>query len=49
MKKVEDLKKIWVGEEMREVREKHMLNQVDKVKICKKCPFKETYSWKKID
>ena len=48
-KKVEDLKKIWIGEEIKTVREKHMVNKVDEVKICKKCPFKETYSWKKID
>tara|TARA_Y100000816_G_C26091918_1_gene577172 strand:- start:689 stop:2002 length:1314 start_codon:yes stop_codon:yes gene_type:complete len=47
--KVEKLKKIWVGEEMKKVRDKHMLNQLEKVKICQKCPFKETYSWKKID
>lgn len=48
-KKATDLKQIWVGSEMKEVREKHMQNKVDEVKICKKCPFKETYSWKKIN
>jgi MoaA/NifB/PqqE/SkfB family radical SAM enzyme len=49
IEKVSDLNEIWIGNEMKKVREKHMVNEVDKVKICKKCPFKETYSWKKID
>ncbi len=47
--KVEKLNKIWIGSEIEEIRDKHMANKVDKVKICEKCPFKETYSWKKIN
>ena len=47
--KVEKLDKIWIGSEIEEIRDKHMANKVDKVKICEKCPFKETYSWKKIN
>ena len=47
--KVEKLDKIWIGSEIEEIRDKHMVNKVDKVKICEKCPFKETYSWKKIN
>ena len=49
LEKVETLDKIWTGNEIEDIRDKHMANKVDKIKICEKCPFKETYSWKKIN
>ena len=45
---VETLNKIWNGKEINLVRENHILNKLNQVEICKACPFKETYKWKKI-
>jgi len=46
---VETLKKIWQGKEMNKVREKHVKGEINKVEICRGCPFKETYKWKRIN
>ena len=46
---VSTLSEIWIGKEIDNIRKKQNENKVNEVKICKKCPFKETYSWKKID
>lgn len=46
---VSTLSEIWTGKEIDHIRKKQNENKVNEVKICKKCPFKETYSWKKID
>ena len=46
--KVETLNDIWNGKEINSVRENHIQNKLNKVEICKACPFKETYKWKKI-
>ena len=35
--------------EINSVRTMHSENLLEKVKICKGCPFKETYKWKKIN
>ena len=48
LKKVETIKEIWFGSEINKVRNAHINNNVESIKICKKCPFKETYSWKKV-
>ncbi len=48
-KKVSTLNEIWIGAEIDRVRKKQNENKVADLKICAKCPFKETYSWKKID
>lgn len=48
-KKVETLKNIWHGKEINKVRELHVNNKLEEVKICKSCPFKETYKWRKIN
>ncbi len=45
---VKNLKDIWYGNEINKVREAHINGKVEKINICKKCPFKETYKWVKI-
>ena len=47
-KKVQTLKDIWHGKHINSVREAHIKNKADEISICKKCPFKETYKWEKI-
>ena len=47
-KVVKNLKDIWYGNEINKVREAHINGKVEKISICKKCPFKETYKWVKI-
>ncbi len=46
-KVVHRLHKVWVGAEVQKVREAHIRGAVDEVNICRKCPFKDTYSWTK--
>ena len=46
-KELNDLKKIWTGQEIDKVRSQHLNNQGDKVSICAKCTFKDVYKWKK--
>ncbi len=46
--KVSTLKEIWNGSEINKVRKLHLENKLEKVTICKKCPFKDTYNWKKV-
>jgi len=47
-KTVGNLNKIWHGKEINTVREAHIKDKADTINICKMCPFKETYKWKKI-
>ena len=47
-KKVSSLKEIWNGGEINKVREIHKKKQLDKLEICKKCPYTETYEWAEI-
>ena len=47
-KKINKLKNIWHGKDINKVREAHIKNKADTISICKTCPFKETYKWKKI-
>jgi len=47
-KKISSLKEIWNGKEINKVRELHLKNKLEEVTICKKCPFKDTYDWKKV-
>ena len=47
-KKVKNLKQIWHGEDINKVRKAHIKNKASDIKICKYCPFKETYEWEKI-
>jgi MoaA/NifB/PqqE/SkfB family radical SAM enzyme len=46
---VQSLEEIWKGEELNKVRNFHKNDEVDSVEICKKCSFKDTYVWKKIE
>ena len=48
-KKVSTIKDIWYGYEINKVRKLHVEKKIDKVTICKKCPFKDTYDWKKVN
>ena len=47
-KKISSLSEIWNGKEINKVRELHLKNKLEEVTICKKCPFKDTYDWKKV-
>lgn len=47
-KEVSTLSDIWYGHIISSVRDKHLSGQIEKVKVCKHCPFKETYKWVKI-
>ena len=47
--KTQSLKNIWFGKDINYVRECHVNNNLEKISICQKCPFKETYKWKKIN
>ena len=46
---ISTLKDIWYGNEINKVRKLHIENKIEKITICKKCPFKDTYDWKKIN
>ena len=48
-KKVEDLEKVWHGNHINKVRKAHIEGTAGSIEICKICPFKETYKWKKIN
>jgi len=48
-KKISTLDEIWHGKEINKVREQHLENKLEEVTICKKCPFKDTYDWKKVN
>nr|ADH42966.1 predicted Fe-S oxidoreductases [uncultured SAR11 cluster alpha proteobacterium H17925_38M03] len=48
-KVVRNLKEIWNGKDINKVRKAHIDNKAGDIKICKVCPFKETYKWKKIN
>jgi hypothetical protein len=43
--KVSTLNQIWYGEELEKIRNFHAIKSLEKVAICKSCPFKETYKW----
>jgi len=48
-KEIETIEDIWFGKEINHVRAKHSEDSLEEVEICKACPFKETYKWKKIN
>ena len=45
---VESLSDLWNGNELKKVRDKHLNEKVNDVKVCEKCTFKDTYEWQKI-
>ena len=48
-KKIQSLKSLWQGSTLNYVREKHENNEINSIDVCKKCTFKDTYVWKKIN
>ena len=46
---VESLADIWHGAEIDAVRHAHVEGKLESVEICRKCPFKETYRWEKVE
>jgi MoaA/NifB/PqqE/SkfB family radical SAM enzyme len=44
-KVVHNLKNIWTGVEIEKVRNAHGSGNIDSIKICRDCSFKDTYSW----
>ena len=47
LKKIQTLKDIWQGEELKKIRNLHENNKIDSIPVCKGCTFKDTYSWEK--
>ena len=45
-KNVQDLKQIWFGKEIDEVRKKQISNEAEKLAICKNCTYQNIYEWK---
>jgi len=46
---INTLQEIWIGKEIDRVRHSHVEGKLEEITICKGCPFKETYQWKKVD
>lgn len=44
-KKISSIKDIWNNQIINNVRELHLKNKMEDVKICKNCTFKDTYQW----
>ena len=47
-KEVSTIKDLWEGDELNKVREFHKKRKLEKVGICEKCTYKDTYNWKEI-
>jgi len=47
-KRIQTLKEIWDGEILNRVRQAHIERRLEDIAICKRCPFKETYRWEKV-
>ena len=48
-KVVRSLDDIWYGEEVDKVRHKHVIGEIDDVKVCRNCKFKDTYQWEEVE
>lgn len=48
-KRVQGLREIWTGAIIDEARRQHACGNVEGVEICRRCPFKETYDWVRIE
>tara|TARA_B100000963_G_scaffold358210_1_gene382269 strand:- start:7079 stop:8431 length:1353 start_codon:yes stop_codon:yes gene_type:complete len=46
--KVQNIEEIWNGEELNRVRKIHRNNNLNDLKVCEGCTFKDTYHWEKI-
>lgn len=49
IKKISNINEIWNSKELNKVRYTHLLNNLDKINICKGCNSKDTFLWKKIN
>ena len=49
IKKVYNVKEIWNSNELNKVRKTHLLNNLDKINICKGCNSKDTFIWERIN
>jgi MoaA/NifB/PqqE/SkfB family radical SAM enzyme len=47
--KVESLSDLWNGHQLQKVRNLHLNEKVNDVDVCKRCTFKDTYEWEKIN
>jgi len=45
---VQTLREIWQGGLLNDVRQKHAEGRLEEVPVCRRCPFKETYRWMKV-
>lgn len=46
---VRTLQEIWHGADITHVRRKHVCGEGETVSACRRCTFRETYAWRKID
>ncbi len=47
--RVQTLREIWYGDVVNNVRRLHHDGRIEDVPICRRCPFKETYQWVKVE
>ena len=47
-KEVSTIKDLWEGDELNKVRQFHKKKKLEKVQVCEKCTYKDTYNWKEI-
>ena len=47
--KVSSINEIWNGKDINKVRELHVNEKIEKVKVCKNCTFKDTYKWVQLN
>ena len=47
LKKIQNLSQIWFGNEIDNVRQKHIEGKSTEIEVCKNCSFKDVYDWVK--
>lgn len=47
--RVQTLREIWYGDLVNDVRQMHVEGRMEEVPVCRRCPFKETYHWEKVE
>lgn len=48
-KQASTLYDLWHGDVINDLRQKHLDGRMEDVPVCRRCPFKETYSWVKAE
>ncbi len=48
-KRVSTLSELWQGDIINDLRQKHLENRLEEIPVCRRCPFKETYRWIKVE